>query len=591
MDDLPFRLKNWSYKDFLEEIEEMYIPSDQESVVDTDNEESELPEQNLQDEMLISDDSDVPNDDTEDLEEDDIPLSILRQQIIRDRSDVQEFHPPVWKKGGWVNIDPQFTHRGGPTDVIKRIESPTPYKYFNSLITDDIINYIVFQTNLYATQEGKRFTPTNVCEIKIFLGINILMGIKPLPSYRDYWSSSPDLHDEYISKLMPVNRFGWLLSHIHLSDNSLMPDRDQPNYDKLYKVRTFFNKISENFERCYEPQEKLAVDESMIRFKGRSSIKQYLPKKPIKRGYKVWCLADQSGYLYRFQIYTGKVGDKAEKNLGERVVKDLMRGLEHKNHRLFIDNYFCSYKLLLDLKNDSIWTCGTVLFNRKHIPQMRSEKELKRGDTDWKVSDTGLSIFKWKDKRSVHLLSNYHDPQIFSTVRRKSRNGQIEDINCPRILLDYNMNMGFVDKLDQLKSNFGLDRRSHKWWHRIFFHFIDICIVNSYILYKLNGQQISHKDFRRAVVTGLVAEKLVHLKTTRSSSPLCIKKHKPTVSMEIRLESSAHQPERSTRRRCAVCSTKQIQIRTEWTCSVCKVPLCLSKFRTCFQQYHQKVRI
>lgn len=98
MDDLPFRLKNWSYKDFLEEIEEMYIPSDQESVVDTDNEESELPEQNLQDEMLISDDSDVPNDDTEDLEEDDIPLSILRQQIIRDRSDVQEFHPPVWKK-------------------------------------------------------------------------------------------------------------------------------------------------------------------------------------------------------------------------------------------------------------------------------------------------------------------------------------------------------------------------------------------------------------------------------------------------------------------------------------------------------------
>ncbi|CAH1983325.1 unnamed protein product [Acanthoscelides obtectus] len=110
---------------------------------------------------------------------------------------------------------------------------------------------------------------------------------------------------------------------------------------------------------------------------------------------------------------------------------------------------------------------------------MKADKELKRGDTNWKISDTGLSIFKWKDKRCVHLLSNYHDPRIFSIVRRKSRNGQIEDVNCPRILLDYNMNMGFVDKLDQLKSNFGLDRRSHKWWHRIFFHFIDICVVNS----------------------------------------------------------------------------------------------------------------
>lgn len=68
---------------------------------------------------------------------------------------------------------------------------------------------------------------------------------------------------------------------------------------------------------------------------------------------------------------------------------------------------------------------------------MRADKELKRGDSDWKMNDTGLSIFKWKDKRSLHLLSNYHDPQIFSTVKRKPKNRQVEDINCPRcILLD-----------------------------------------------------------------------------------------------------------------------------------------------------------
>jgi hypothetical protein len=32
-----------------------------------------------------------------------------------------------------------------------------------------------------------------------------------------------------------------------------------------------------------------------------------MPKKPIKRGYKIWCLDDKSGYLWRLQIYTGKI--------------------------------------------------------------------------------------------------------------------------------------------------------------------------------------------------------------------------------------------------------------------------------------------
>jgi len=44
------------------------------------------------------------------------------------------------------------------------------------------------------------------------------------------------LHDSYISILMTVNRFGWLLSHIHLNNNSLIPKKNQPGYDKLYKI-------------------------------------------------------------------------------------------------------------------------------------------------------------------------------------------------------------------------------------------------------------------------------------------------------------------------------------------------------------------
>lgn len=86
------------------------------------------------------------------------------------------------------------------------------------------------------------------------------------------------------------------------------------------------------------------------------------------------------------------------------------------------------------------------------------------------------------------------------------------------------------------------------------------------------------KDFRREVVNGLISEQLIPgKKRNNRNSPLTIKKHKPTVSSQIRLQSSAHQPLRGTRRRCAKCSTRSSQVRTEWMCSVCNVPLCLSK--------------
>ncbi|XP_049787948.1 mucin-7-like [Schistocerca cancellata] len=76
----------------------------------------------------------------------------------------------------------------------------------------------------------------------------------------------------------------------------------------------------------------------------------YLPKKPIKRGYKVWVLADKSGCARKLDIYTGKKDNAVEKKLGERVVKDLTENIKDKYNRVYFDNYFSSPDLLQDLK-------------------------------------------------------------------------------------------------------------------------------------------------------------------------------------------------------------------------------------------------
>lgn len=117
----------------------------------------------------------------------------------------------------------------------------------------------------------------------------------------------------------------------------------------------------------------------MIRFKGRSSLKQYLPNKPIKRGFKVWVRADKFGFVCEFQIYVGKIDGRSEKLLGERVVRDLSRELIFKNYHLYFDNYFTSVGLIISLKNDGIQACRTVRSNRKGLPQcQRVDKSLKK---------------------------------------------------------------------------------------------------------------------------------------------------------------------------------------------------------------------
>ncbi|KAJ8983606.1 hypothetical protein NQ317_004244 [Molorchus minor] len=111
--------------------------------------------------------------------------------------------------------------------------------------------------------------PTTLEEIKCFLGVNILMGIKHLPSYKDYWSSREELRDHFIASSMSRNRFSWLLGNFHLNDNSVQPQKGESMYDKLYKLRPMLDKLSETYANSYKPSRCQAIDESIIRFKGR----------------------------------------------------------------------------------------------------------------------------------------------------------------------------------------------------------------------------------------------------------------------------------------------------------------------------------
>ena len=75
----------------------------------------------------------------------------------------------------------------------------------------------------------------------------------------------------------------------------------------------------------------------MIKFKGRSSIRQYVPLKPIKTDYKIGCLYDLiTGYLFNYQIHLGKeeISGK-EIPLGKSVIFDFISGHNFQGKHLY----------------------------------------------------------------------------------------------------------------------------------------------------------------------------------------------------------------------------------------------------------------
>lgn len=163
------------------------------------------------------------------------------------------------------------------------------------------------------------------------------------------------------------------------------------------------------------------------------------------------------------------------------------------------------------------------------------------------------------------------------------------EVTCPNSVLDYRKNMGCVDKADMLQSYYAVDRKSKKWWHRLFFHFLDTTLVNAHILYKKKtGAKVTLKEFRCDVIMGLIGANTARTSQGRSPSPLVLGKFKPHIPAEVRKDQAKHLPMYGTSRRCAVCSTAKEPHRTKWSCTICKVGLCLNDKKNCFYQYHTK---
>ena len=386
------------------------------------------------------------------------------------------------------------------------------------------------------------------------------------------------------------NRFREITRFFHFIDNSSYnTPRSDSQYDRIWKVRPVVDMLSEQFLKVYNPNHLNSIHEAMIPFKGRSSLKQYLPKKPTKRDIKVWVRADATnGYVSQVQVYVGKVGGKSEKHLGKRIVKDLTRTLAGKYYTIYCDNYFTSIKLFDDLLNDCIYACGTLQTNRVGYPT-EFKKYLRKGlsarGESIQLQREGKVFSLWQDNRLVNVLSNNCQKGTGTTFGTQ-KHGSRAPVPCPLNIIDYNKYMGGVDRSNQLRKYYCVRLKSRKFYRYIFWFMYEVTVANIYIMSRyVPSTDYKHQhyvDFRANL-----AQELIGNYNSRKQ------KGRPSLSSSsVQPQSiSDHFPLKAPKRsKCTICYSSGIMKWTQWRCGACGKYFCHTGIpeTDCYYKTHTK---
>lgn len=417
----------------------------------------------------------------------------------------------------------------------------TPKGYLELFIDDEFLDLITTETNRYADQymasvndlpeysRARKWIPTNRIEMKLFLALHMLMGINHLPDMKLYWSSREAVRTPIFSEFMSRDRFFLLLKFLHFNDNLMQPGRNNPAYDRLFKLRKVVDMLQERFIHMFTPGANINIDEALYLWKGRLMFKQYIPNKPAKYGIKLYKLCDERGYTWNFLVCTGS--DKETPYLGPanedpfegqstgRIVVYLLRqgtpeSLLNANRRLYMDRFYNGMKLFTHLLNNDVHCCGTLDTRRVGVPSDIRNENPEPGEMIVRQNNS-LTIVKWRESKSKKpcvMLTSLHNGQLVETGKqKKNRDGSTVVVRKPSCVVDYNKYMGGVDKSDQMVNDYGNARKTLKWSNKLFFHLVDIACLNAFQLFLKriqpdNRKRVTHLEFILQVVEGVMEE-------------------------------------------------------------------------------------
>ena len=103
--------------------------------------------------------------------------------------------------------------------------------------------------------------------------------------------------------------------------------------------------------------------------------------------------------------------------------------------------------------------------------------------------DSPCLALQWVDNKVVSVLTTIDNANDYAQINRKCKTGGVwssKVVSQPKaISRNYNKYMNAVDRSDQiLATNNYVNHKSMRWWETLFFHLIDMAVVNTFILIK-----------------------------------------------------------------------------------------------------------
>ncbi|KAF2348523.1 PiggyBac transposable element-derived protein [Trinorchestia longiramus] len=403
-------------------------------------------------------------------------------------------------------------------------------------------------------------TKTLVCtderEIRETIGIMMVMVYNTVPGVKFYWSANISLGNELIKKTMFRNRFEFILSKLYFND----PEKPEDS-TKTYYTSKLVSCLKNSYQKTREDSPLQSIDEFMVKFKSRSSMKPYMPMKNTKRGIQLWVRScAETSYVYDSDIYSGKADDDSGKLLGEKVVSKLCDSPRNPDVTIAFDRFFTNVNLMDTFPYPAVGTC---ILNRKNMPKF--EGKITKGESDFLVNQKKTLAARWMDSKKVLVLSNCNKDTV-SNITWKQKDGTKADVPCPDSIALYNRIMGGVDLSDQKDKLYDFNRKSMKWWKMVFYRLLLLTVVNAWILY----QEVNHLKIPLLDFMVCLSEKLIACRDKMSA----IKKKsagRRSSALSSLVNIGDHLPiEGSTRRRCFHCAREhQKDKRTNTLCTTC----------------------
>ena len=211
-------------------------------------------------------------------------------------------------------------------------------------------------------------------------------------------------------------------------------------------------------------------------------------------------------------------------------------------------------------------------------------------------NEAEVMMVKWNDNSIVTVATNNGTVQPLASAKRYNRKEKRSvSVPQPRVISEYNKNMGGVDLHDNDIANYRIRVRGKKWWWPLFTNVIDSAVVNSWKVHRLaNENTMSHLEFRSYLCMALMksegsesrdAEENSDREDSRNGTQENSNKGRPSKNAlpeEIRFDRVGHvirEDSEKARRRCRLCKSNTI-----YKCEKYNVHL----HTNCFHAFHSR---